>query len=250
MTLVRVPCLFGQVEHAAEPLHDAPALTVATLGRPWRPPASGTVDLDERTRESIAAYDQNPRAYQEALRRRRPIRDIRRFAALAGPGARVLDVGCGPASDLRNLMDVGLHPVGVDLSMGALLEARLLLPRLALVRAPFDRLPFRPGSFGGLWLSAAFVHLPRGLWRETFARLMEVLDRGPVHFSCVRGMADLAPVDDPVLGRVYRSDATEDEVEALLTSHGLRDVQIELRPDPFLDRKRMWVVGLGRTAAG
>ncbi len=205
--------------------------------------------MDQRTAASIAAYDAHARAYQEALRRRRPLQDVRCFTTLAGAGALILDVGCGPATDMRAMIDAGLHPVGVDLSMGALQEARLLLPRHPLVRAPFDRPPFRPGVFRGLWLSAAFVHLPRSAWPATLARLVTLLSEGPVYFSCVRGSADLALVDDPVLGEVYRSDATEQEVAAILRSQGVHDVKIEIRPDPFEDRKRPWVVALGRVVA-
>ena len=205
------------------------------------------LELDARTVQSIAAYDANARQYQESLRRRRPLQDVRRFAALTDPGALVLDAGCGPATDLRVLRDAGLHPVGVDLSMGALREARMLLPRQALVRAPFTNVPFRERAFRGLWLSAAFAHLPRDQWAATLTTLMTFMSGGPVYFSTVRGSGDLAPVDDPILGRIYRSDATEDDVERLLAAHGLRDLRVELRPDPVLERKRMWVVGLGRT---
>ncbi len=72
-----------------------------------------------------------------------------------------------------------------------------------------------------------------------------MLASGPVYFSCYRGTADMEPVDDPVLGRTWRSQATEDEVEALLTSHGVRDVQVDVRPDPIVDRRRPWVIALG-----
>ena len=202
--------------------------------------------MDDRTRASIAAYGEPAREYQETLRKRRPFQDIRRFAQMAEPGSLVLDVGCGPANDLRALSDTGLHPVGVDLSYGALQEAHLLLPRHALVQAPYDRLPFPIRVFGGLWMSGSFQHLPRSEWRDVFARLLTYLKAGPVYFSCIRGTGDLAEVEDPILGTVYRSDATEEEVEALLSSHGVTDLQIELRPDPLLDRKRAWVVGLGR----
>jgi SAM-dependent methyltransferase len=203
------------------------------------------VALDDRTLDSIAAYDEHAREYQETLRRRRPLADVRRFAGFTTRGDLVLDAGCGPANDLRLLRDIGVHPVGVDLSLGALTEARMLLPRHPLVQAPLHHLPFRPGVFGGMWLSGAFNHLPRGQWRETFAHLMTFLARGPVYFSCVRGTDDLAEVEEPIIGRVYRSDATESEVEALLTSHGLSDVQVEVRPDPLLDRRRPLVVALG-----
>lgn len=204
------------------------------------------VELDERTRESIAAYDAHAREYQSALRLKRPVADVRRFADMAQRHDLVLDGGCGPATDLRLLRDTGVHPVGVDLALGALREARMLLPRHPLVQAPLQDLPFRPRSFGGLWLSGSFTNLPRSTWRSTFASLLELLDSGPVYLSCYLGMRDLAEVDDPILGRLHVSEATEDEVEALFTSHGLTEVSVEIRPDPILDRRRLWVVALGR----
>lgn len=204
------------------------------------------MDLDERTLSSVAAYDEHARAYQESLRLKRPVADVRRFAAFARRDALVLDAGCGPANDLRLLRDAGMHPVGLDLSLGALREARMLLPRHPLVQAPLDRLPFRARSFGGLWCSGPFTHLPRRAWRTAFSGLMDLLSGGPVYFSCLRSTDDLAAYDDPVLGPVYVSGAAEEEVEALLGSHGLRDLTIEVRPDPVLDRRRLWVVALGR----
>jgi SAM-dependent methyltransferase len=204
------------------------------------------VELDERTLTSIAAYDQHARAYQESLRLRRPVADVRRFAAFAERGSLVLDAACGPANDLRLLRDAGLHPVGIDLSLGALQEARMLLPRHPLVQAPLHDLPFRERVFGGVWMSGAFTHLPRSAWQPTMTYVLRYLARGPVYFSCLRGRQDLAALDDPTLGRVYASGALEREVEALLSAQGLTDLSIELRPDPIVDRRRLWVVALGR----
>lgn len=204
------------------------------------------MDLDERTRVSVAAYDAHAAEYQAALRLKRPVADVRRFADMARRDCLVLDGGCGPANDLRLLRDAGVHPVGVDLAFGALREARMLLPRHPLVQAPLQDLPFRARSFGGLWLSGAFTNLPRADWQPTFASLLDLLDAGPVYLSCYRGSRDLAEVDDPVLGRLHVSEATEAEVEALFSAYGLTEVSIEVRPDPILDRRRPWVVALGR----
>lgn len=205
--------------------------------------------LDPRTLQSVKAYDKGARAYQEALRRRRPLADIKRFATFAGRDAVVLDLGCGPASDLRALSDAGLNPIGVDLSFGALTEARMLLPRHGLVRAPYDQLPFKRGAFGGLWLSAAFDHLPRGAWPDVFSELLGFLRSGPVYFSCLAGESDLdEETDDLLEATVFRSRATPEDVAKLFAVHGLEDVTVELRPDPIHDRRRPWVVALGRLA--
>jgi hypothetical protein len=124
----------------------------------------------------------------------------------------------------------------------------MLLPRHPLVRAPLDDPPFRERSFGGLWLSSAFTHLPRSAWRPTFATLLRFLGPGRSTSAACVARPTSNRSTDPVLGRVYVSSAVEAEVEALFTSHGLTDVSVEVRPDPILDRRRPWVVALGRLA--
>ncbi len=204
------------------------------------------VKKDERTKQSIAAYGPVAREYREQVRLRRPVADVRRFAAFARRDDLVLDVGCGPANDLRVLRDAGLHPVGIDMSLGALSEARILLPRHPLVFADFEDPPFIDRSFGGLWMSGAFAHLPRDRWRDTLARLLRLIGAGPVYFTCHRGKADLDRFNDPLLGDVHVSAATEDEVGALLRSLGVSDLSVDVRPDLRLDRHVPWVVALGR----
>jgi SAM-dependent methyltransferase len=202
--------------------------------------------MDPRTRSSIDAYGPVARQYRDQVRLRRPIADVRRFASFARRDDLVLDVGCGPANDLRVLRDAGLHPVGIDLSFGVLTEARVLLPRHPLVFADFEDPPFIERSFGGLWMSGAFAHLPRERWHETLSRLLRLVGSGPVYFTCHRGHADLEPFNDPLLGEVHVSAASEDEVEALLRSLGVTDLSVDVRPDMRMDRRVPWVVALGR----
>ena len=202
--------------------------------------------MDPRTRDAIAAYGPVAREYREQVRLRRPVADVRRFASYTRRDDLVLDVGCGPANDLRVLRDAGLHPVGIDLSFGALTEARVLLPRHPLVFADFEDPPFVDRSFGGLWMSGAFAHLARERWRDTLARLLRLLGSGPVYFTCHRGRADLERFADPLLGDVHVSAAMEDEVEGLLRSLGVTDLSVDVRPDLRMDRKVPWVVALGR----
>jgi SAM-dependent methyltransferase len=203
-------------------------------------------DLDERTRASISAFDEHAQAYQEAFRMKRPVADARRFAEFAGRGALVADVACGPGSDLRLLSSVGLHPVGIDASIGALQFARLLLPRHPLVLSPLEDMPFDDDTFDGLWLSSAFTHMPRADWPNAFAQVMAKRRGGPVYFSCYRGSKDMERVDDSILGAVHRSQATEQEVATMMSAHGLLDVQVEVRGDPIVDRRQPWVVALAR----
>lgn len=208
-----------------------------------------TQDLDPRTRRTIAAYDERAADYQLGLRRHRPLSDVKRFAAAAERGAVVLDAGCGPASDLRLLRDAGVHPIGLDMSHGVLVHARMLLPRDGLVMAPIEQPPFGEGVFGGLWCNGGLTHLPRAQWRAAFTALLLTVGEGPVLLTCYRGTVDLAEVEDDVLGTIHVSAATEDEVVGMFEERGLQDVQVEVRPDPRHGRRRPTIVAHARKVA-
>ena len=73
--------------------------------------------------------------------------EVLRSAIDAPPGARVLDVGCGPGRHLAALRRAGFAPTGVDLSPSMIAAARAAAPNVPLVRADMRRLPIRGGSF-------------------------------------------------------------------------------------------------------
>ena len=88
------------------------------------------------------------------------IDDGRRFLALVGPEAQILDVGCGAGRDMAWLEAQGAHVTGLDLSRGMLAQARLQV-RGTLVAADMCHLPFPDGAFAGVWCMAASPHLPK-----------------------------------------------------------------------------------------
>jgi ubiquinone/menaquinone biosynthesis C-methylase UbiE len=196
--------------------------------------------------QSVAAYDAAAPAYQEAWREHRPLDAIRKFAGQAGRGARVLDIACGPALDLRLLRDAGLKVVAGDLSHESMRLGRLLFPKGSLARWDFRRLPFPDDVFGGVWAPAALQHLPRAQIRPALAELRRVQHSGPVFATFRQGAGNLDPVEDPPAGTVWATSVSSDELRALLLGAGYGEVEVETRPDP-LDRPEVtWVYGWGR----
>jgi ubiquinone/menaquinone biosynthesis C-methylase UbiE len=205
--------------------------------------------VDPRVARTIAAYDESAAAYQEEWREHRPRDAIRKFAGLAGRGAVVLDVACGPALDVRLLRDAGLRVVAGDLSGEAMRLSKLMFPKGALACWDFRRLPFADATFEGVWAPAALQHLARRHMRAGLRELRRVQRAGPVFLSFREGEGDLEAVEDPPAGTVHATSVSPDELKALLLDAGYREVEIEQRPDPLERADVRWVYGWGRLGA-
>jgi SAM-dependent methyltransferase len=87
------------------------------------------------------------------------------------PGARVLDLGCGPGWETGTLHARGYVAIGFDMSRAFLRYARAEHPGDRFVRGDMRRLPFADGAFGGVWACASMLHLAS---RDLDAALAEV----------------------------------------------------------------------------
>ena len=113
---------------------------------------------------------------------------LRRFPSLrtAGPGMRILDYGCGAATLLRLMAEVGVRAslTGCDVSIGMLEEAghrwperlRSAKPALRLQRGP--QTPFHDGEFNLVVVSAVLHHVPPGDRPPVYAELRRVTQAG------------------------------------------------------------------------
>lgn len=201
--------------------------------------------MDPRARQSVDAYDASAADYQEEWRDRRPLDAVRKFATLAGRGARVIDVACGPALDVRLLRDAGLQVVAGDRSEAAMRLCQTLFPKKPLARWDYRALPFSDATFAGVWAPAALQHVPRTQMRAALGELRRVHAGGPIFVTFREGSGDLEPVEEPAVGTVYATSVSPDELKALLLDQGYTDVEVESRPDP-LDRPDLtWLYGWG-----
>lgn len=143
-----------------------------------------------------------------------------RFLAQAGPGATILDLGCGAGRDLAWLSAQGADVVGADLSLGMLTQARRHgVGRL--LRLDMRALPFPDGAFGGIWCSASMLHLPKPDAPRALAEMRRVLvPGGPLLLAIQEG--DAEGWEPAPYGPVERFFARyrSDEAEALLVEAG------------------------------
>jgi len=213
------------------------------------------------TAATSAAYDQIAAEYaarpdidhvMDAVRRR--------FAARLAAGARVLDVGCGPAHDTAALRGLGLSACGLDRSRGMLAQARNPLPpasppsalrlspaaagegesgALPLLLGDMRRLPVRDAALEGLWVCASFLHIPRRDGPNVLRELHRVLRPGGLLFIGVKQGAGERWVEHDGQRRFF-TFYQEAELDALLGSAGFTISEGWLDPDSR-GRPEAWI---------
>lgn len=103
---------------------------------------------------------------------------LQQFIAAVADGGLVLDVGCGPGTDLIEFAAAGLRSIGLDAShaMAARARERGGAALVADLRQP----PVRPGSVDAVWSSASLLHVPRQDVARTLNAWRGVLPDGGV----------------------------------------------------------------------
>ncbi len=139
------------------------------------------------TEQTRAAYDQIVTKYAAINAAMPPelATAADRFLQLIGPGARVLDVGCGAGRDMAWLEGLGLTVVGTDFSSGMLAQASSLAHG-SLLQMDMRRLGLQAGQFQGVWCCASLLHLPKRRAPLALAEMRRVLLPSGVLFLSVQ----------------------------------------------------------------
>jgi ubiquinone/menaquinone biosynthesis C-methylase UbiE len=200
------------------------------------------------TAEEADAYD----AMDHSEVNRLFVADFLRLAAGTADGARVLDVGTGPAHQplLLAERDPSCRIVAIDAAQHMLaygrrhVDRRGFGARILLVRTDAKRLPFRDGAFDAVLSNSIVHHLPDPA--PAFAEMRRVVKRGGVVF--VRDLhrpADRAELDRLVAQHAADADDrqrglfrdslhaafTVAEVAALLRAAGLGGLRVSKTSD-------------------
>ena len=193
------------------------------------------------TQITSATYDQiaadyaarSPGAAFETLADRRE-----RFAALLAPGARVLDVGCGPGWEAARLRALGLRACGLDRSRGMLAEARAW--GVPLLLGDMRALPLPDGMLDGLWVCASFLHIPRRDGPAVLREFRRALRPGGALYIGVKEGDGERWVEHSAGRQRFFAFYHPAELDALLAAHGFSVVDSWLSADS-LGRPERWI---------
>jgi ubiquinone/menaquinone biosynthesis C-methylase UbiE len=119
------------------------------------------------------------------------------------PGARLIDLGCGPGWETAELTRRGFPTTGLDLTSGRLRYASEHHPGRGYIQADMRRLPLTSDRFDGVWACASLLHVPKAELTDTLTEVRRVLKPGAVLVASVqsgdseglvRGMSAASPL--------------------------------------------------------
>jgi ubiquinone/menaquinone biosynthesis C-methylase UbiE len=130
-------------------------------------------DVVERT---ALAYERGAALYAEGgLKPRTMEREMMLFIGHLSPGAKVLDAGCGPGRDLKEMQALGFEVTGVDNSQ----ELLDMVPKeIVTLKADLRSIPLPQASFEGVWAIASLLHLPRVEMKTALSEMRRLLVSG------------------------------------------------------------------------
>lgn len=198
----------------------------------------------DTTKQTTQAYDEIAPYFAAKFCETDLSAQLDRFCARLQPGARILDVGCGPGRDLLTLADRGFRAVGLDRSAGMLHQAMERGAKL-LVQADARALPFANGTLDATWACASLLHLPKAELVAALVEICRALGHGHVGLVLKQGEGENWRDDGQGQSRFFAYYHPA-EVELALERAGFHVIYCGLEPDsrrPNLN----WINAIGWT---
>lgn len=77
------------------------------------------------------------------------------------PRGKILEIGCGPGIDAKNLIKNGFEYVGIDASEEFIKLAKKANPKAEFIEMLAEELDFTINTFDGFWSSATLLHIKK-----------------------------------------------------------------------------------------
>jgi SAM-dependent methyltransferase len=131
-----------------------------------------------KSSDPVPYYEYHARRLAEAGLKLRNQAEVLPFIEAVGPGARVLDLGCGSGHDLQLMRKVGLDASGLDASRTQLELAGVLNPGAELLQKNFLFYTPKENEWDGVWANRSLHHFAPEATQRVVASLFRGLKRG------------------------------------------------------------------------
>ncbi|MCM2562609.1 class I SAM-dependent methyltransferase [Lutimaribacter sp. EGI FJ00015] len=187
-----------------------------------------------RDDETLRVYDARAAEYARVTHTDTPGPLLAAFITALPPGARVLDLGCGPGVDAGHMAAAGLVVEALDASAAMVAQARKR-HGVAARQADFDDFVAEghDGAYHGIWANFSLLHAPEASLPAYLAAIHDALrPGGQFHIAVKSGTGSRR--DE--LGRIY-TYYTPDGLATLLSNTGLKPLAHAAGREPGLDGK-------------
>ena len=149
---------------------------------------------------------------------------INEFAKLLKPGAKVLDLGCGPGGETKKLLQHGFDVTSIDISPKMLSLAKKNVPNGRFLEMDITKMTFPKKTFDAVWTARTLIHLPSSKLDKVLASLNTILiDQGPVCVIVIEGQSEglqNEPYDPSGKTKTYFHFFKDHELDQLFINHG------------------------------
>ncbi|MBT6995398.1 class I SAM-dependent methyltransferase [Candidatus Woesearchaeota archaeon] len=140
---------------------------------------------EEKFKQAIKTYNKIAGIYAKYSEDQLMQFQLSRFESLL-PGKRILDAGSGSGRDVDYFLEDGFKPIGIDLSLGQIKEAKKRFPKGEFLKQDFRKTKFKDNSFDGIWCMVGFVHLPKTEIKKSLKEFHRLLDKDGIIYISVR----------------------------------------------------------------
>lgn len=109
--------------------------------------------------DTIGWYNSHAETYAESIRNVLSLDQLKAFESQLPQNATILDVGCGGGRDSNYFASHGHAVIGLDLSVGLLIEATKKFPHIVCVLSNYLHSPIADQSVDGIWAHGSIHHL-------------------------------------------------------------------------------------------
>lgn len=183
--------------------------------------------LVDENQMAVSTYNKIAKIYTDKyFNDKTDIPFIDKFISYLPKGAHVLDVGSGPGTFTKYLIEKDYNAEGIDLSDEMLHIARQKVPEATFIKMDMRHLTFDKESFDGLLVAYALIHIPTPDLQETLRGFYRVLKpNGYSLFIAQKGKPDQI-VDEAFKPdeKMFFNFFTKERLNTLLTKAGFRVV--------------------------
>lgn len=162
---------------------------------------------------------------------------VKEFKKILSNG-KILEIGCGPGLDAKNLIQNGFDYVGIDPSKEFIKMAEDLNPNRKFIKMSVEKLKFPQNSFDGFWSSATLLHIPKNKMNIVLEKIKNVCKVGSVGLITLK--EGIGEGEEKETGRWF-SFYKKDEFEEILNKNGIKTIKFEIFKD-WRENRPDWLV--------